>query len=85
MTTLYLGTHRPPWLALEGPPLMVSLNTLPQRPPWSAVVPWFLDSGGFTELQVHGRWRTTALSWWAETVAMIAPAQLTLDLTDGAR
>ena len=57
---VYLGTHRPTWLALPGPALMVSLNTLPNHPAWRAQVPWFLDSGGFTELQKYGRWRTTA-------------------------
>lgn len=39
---------------------MVSLNTLPKRKAYRAVVPWFVDSGGFTELQKYGRWRTTA-------------------------
>jgi len=57
---LYLGTHRPTWLTLDGPPLMVSLNTLPARKSYRAVIDWFVDSGGFTELQLHGRWRTTA-------------------------
>jgi hypothetical protein len=57
---LYLGTHRPRWLTMGGPRLMVSLNTLPQHKAHVAVVPWFVDSGGFTELQQHGRWRTTA-------------------------
>lgn len=57
---LFLGVHRPSWLALNGPPLMVSLNTLPKTKGHRAVVPWFLDSGGFTELQKYGRWRTTA-------------------------
>jgi len=57
---LYLGTHRPTWLTMDGPPLMVSLNTLPKHKGYRAVVPWFVDSGGFTELQQHGHWRTTA-------------------------
>lgn len=58
---LFLGTHRPTWLAQPGmPSLMVSLNTMPKRAPWQAVVPWFVDSAGFTELQQHGRWRTSA-------------------------
>jgi hypothetical protein len=39
---------------------MVSLSTIPKRKTYPAVVPWFLDSGGFTEIQNHGRWRTTA-------------------------
>lgn len=58
---LYLGTHRPTWLAdPEMPPMMASLNTLPKRAPWRAAVQWFIDSAGFTELQQHGRWRTSA-------------------------
>ena len=58
---LFLGTHRPTWLTDPAmPSLMVSLNTMPKRAPWRALVPWFVDSGGFTELQKHGRWRTTA-------------------------
>lgn len=57
---LYLGSHRPSWLPLPGPSLMVSLNTLPATKAHRAAEPWFVDSGGFTELQQHGRWRTTA-------------------------
>ena len=58
---LYLGTHRPTWLTDTAmPPLMVSLNTMPKRAPWRARTSWFDDSGGFTELQKYGRWRTTA-------------------------
>ena len=58
---LYLGTHRPNWLTLTpSPPLMVSLNTLPKVKQYRAATPWFVDSGGFTELQQHGKWRTTA-------------------------
>jgi hypothetical protein len=58
--TLYLGTHRPTWLRLGGPPLMVSRNTMPTRTLPVAVVPWVLDSGGFTELSLHGGWRIGA-------------------------
>jgi hypothetical protein len=60
-----LGTHQPGWLArpnLDGPasspvPLFISdrrlrrYRTLPR-----AVVPWALDSGGFTELACYGTW-----------------------------
>ena len=42
---------------MYGPPLMVSRNTMPTRTLPRAVVPWVLDSGGFTELQHHGEWR----------------------------
>ena len=57
MTVLYLGTHRPNWLTLDGPPLMVSRNTMPTSRLPRAAVPWVLDSGGFTELSMHGHWR----------------------------
>jgi hypothetical protein len=61
--TLFLGTHRPTWLQLNGPPLMVSRNTLPTRRLPTAVVPWVLDSGGFTELSMHGTWRIGAAEY----------------------
>ena len=57
---LYLGTHRPTWLRLNGPPLMVSRNTMPGTRLPVAAVPWVLDSGGFTELSMHGHWRMFA-------------------------
>lgn len=59
----YLGTHRPKWL--ETAPREVSLfishrvlapmKKLP-RPEWRH---YAVDSGGFTELSLHGRWVTT--------------------------
>jgi hypothetical protein len=55
-----LGTHMPGWLTKAGVPLFVSdvrlrgYKTLPV-----AAAPWALDSGGFSELQYHGRWTTT--------------------------
>lgn len=59
----YLGTHEPSWLARPEfggswpTPLFVShrrlirYKTLPR-----ARTPWALDSGGFTELSMHGEW-----------------------------
>lgn len=55
---LYLGTHQPDWLTRLEVPLMVShrrLRRYRRRLP-VARTPWVLDSGGFTELQLHGRW-----------------------------
>ena len=56
----YLGTHQPQWLAderCEGVPLFVSRRTIGQRKTLPAATTDFaLDSGGFTELQMHGRW-----------------------------
>lgn len=62
----YLGVHEPSWLRTAGVPLFVSrrrlirLKTLPR-----AAAPWALDSGGFTELQLHGEWRLTARDYVA--------------------
>jgi hypothetical protein len=56
----YLGTHRPEWLRDMTVPLFIShrrlkaYKTLPV-----ARGEWALDSGGFTELNMHGEWRTT--------------------------
>lgn len=60
----FLGTHRPNWLADErfrDVLLFVSRRTLMhyKRLP-RAVCSWALDSGGFTELSMHGRWTITA-------------------------
>jgi hypothetical protein len=53
----WLGTHHPSWLGALGVPLFVShrrlvgRRTLPR-----AAESWALDSGGFTELSMHGAW-----------------------------
>ena len=53
----FLGTHQPGWLNHVGVPLFVSDTRLRvyKRLP-RAVAPWACDSGGFSELQRHGRW-----------------------------
>ena len=55
----WLGTHETGWLARVDVPLFVSHRRLAlrQRLP-RARAPWALDSGGFTELSMHGEWRT---------------------------
>jgi hypothetical protein len=66
VTVFYLGAHHPDWLARARVPLFVSrrelskLKTLPR-----AVAPWALDSGGFSELTLHGRWSITAREYVA--------------------
>lgn len=56
----YLGTHMPNWLALTVVPLFVSHRRLADRRTFPrAIGSWALDSGGFTELSMHGRWLTT--------------------------
>src|SRR5207248_3954856 len=56
----YLGTHQPAWLARDlGVPLLVSHRRLASRRSLPrATGPWALDSGGFTELSLYGKWRT---------------------------
>ncbi len=58
----YLGTHQPAWLARDlGVPLLVSHRRLAGRRAFPrASGPWALDSGGFTELSLHGGWRIDA-------------------------
>lgn len=64
MRTFYLGTHMPGWLSWLGVPLFVSdvrlraYRTLPR-----AAARWALDSGGFSELQKHGRWTVTPVEY----------------------
>lgn len=57
----FLGCPEPSWLGLVDVPLFVSHNRLSRRSSRSPLPrargPWALDSGGFTELQRHGRWR----------------------------
>ena len=60
----YLGTHEQSWLRRAGVPLFVSHRRLALlKNYYRAVAPWALDSGGFTELNLHGRWATTARAY----------------------
>lgn len=67
--TFYLGTHKDGWLAepaFAGVPLFVSRRTLEARTRLPrAVGPWALDSGGFTELSMHGGWTMPARAYAA--------------------
>ena len=56
----YLGTHEPHWLDRATGPLFVSRRRLDRvKKTARAVVPWCLDSGGFSELSMFGRWETS--------------------------
>jgi hypothetical protein len=56
----YLGAHHPHWLEQAPFPLFVSHRRLATRRRLpSATTGWALDSGGFTELRLHGGWCTT--------------------------
>lgn len=72
----YLGTHQPSWLGRAGVPLFVSHRRLARQRshPFRALEGWALDSGGFTELSMHGGWVTTpaeyvrAVRYYAEEI-----------------
>jgi hypothetical protein len=56
----WLGAHHPAWLGTAGVPLFVSRRTLFERRTFPvACAPWALDSGGFSELSIHGCWTVT--------------------------
>ena len=58
----YLGTHIQSWIwdprrTGEGVPLFVSRRRLARIKRYApALERWALDSGGFTEIQMHGKW-----------------------------
>jgi len=63
----YLGTHRVGWLGQTGVPLFVSAAQLRGRRSFPrALGPWALDSAGFTELELNGRWSVDARTYAAE-------------------
>lgn len=60
METFFLGTHRPNWLGLTDVPLFVSRRQLCARKSLPrAIGPCVIDSGGYVELNLHGRWTVT--------------------------
>lgn len=65
----FLGTHEPTWLARLGMPLLVSRRRLAARCKRQlprAIGTWALDSGGFSELFMFGKWQTPAVQYVAE-------------------
>lgn len=61
-----LGTHQTGWLREARVPLFVADTRLRERKSLPrAAAPWSLDSGGFTELQKHGRWTVTPADYVA--------------------
>jgi hypothetical protein len=68
----YLGTHEPSWLASAHVPLFVSRVRLAKRRAFPrATTAWALDSGGFSELSLHGDWRTTPMTYVAEVARFV--------------
>lgn len=57
----YLGTHVTNWLWKYDVPMFVSRRTLFKRRSFGrAINHWVLDSGGFSELSMYGKWETPA-------------------------
>lgn len=70
--TFYLGTDRPLWLETLDVPLFLSNVTLRKRRRLPrARVAWALDSGAYTELERHGRFRDSPAAY-AERVQVYA-------------
>jgi hypothetical protein len=64
--TFFLGTHDPSWLAKTNVPLFVSHVRLKNRKTLPrATCTWALDSGGFSELSLHGRWTVSPADYVA--------------------
>lgn len=56
--TYFLGTHQPSWLPKTKVPLFVSFNRLTRYKKLpKSLGTWALDSGAFSELFRHGKWR----------------------------
>jgi hypothetical protein len=57
----YLGTHETSWLKRVSVPLFISRRRLARlrKGPPRAIGRWGLDSGGFSELAMYGRWQTS--------------------------
>lgn len=63
----WLGTHQPGWLETAGVRLFISRRRLERRKSLPrAIAPWALDSGGFTELSMVGRWSLSAARYAEE-------------------
>lgn len=63
----FLGTHKPVWLTRTDVPLFVSRRTLAEYKILpKARGPWALDSGGFSELGLNGRWTVEAADYAME-------------------
>lgn len=66
----WLGTHMPSWCArpeFRGVPLMISRRTLAKyRTMPRSITPIFRDSGGFTELNLHGGWHDVPIQQFVD-------------------
>lgn len=69
----WLGTHMPGWLAKTDVPLFVSdVRLRARRGLPRARGPWALDSGGFSEISLHGAWTQTPRDYAARVARYTA-------------
>jgi hypothetical protein len=62
----YLGAQHPTWLERTDVPLFYTRARLESRRTFPrAAGTWALDSGGYTEINTHGKWMTTAKTYAA--------------------
>lgn len=64
----YLGAHTPSWLERTTVPLFVSRKRFGPRKEYRVTAPWAMDSGGFTELALHGGWTIGPAEYAAEVL-----------------
>lgn len=63
----YLGTHVPTWLRTVDFPLFISRRVIYKRKTFPrALGRWSLDSGGFSELSMFGKWETSPKTYAKE-------------------
>lgn len=63
----YLGTNEPSWLRKVEFPIFLSRRLLRDRRDFPiATCDWALDSGGFTELAMHGEWQLPVKQYISE-------------------
>lgn len=63
----YLGTHHDAWLGKVDVPLFISRRRLGRRKSFRpALDTWALDSGGFSELSMFGKWETSPTEYLEE-------------------
>ena len=63
----FTGTHLPHWLEFSEFPLFVSVRTLRRHRCFrDSVCSWALDSGGFSELSMYGKWETSVKRYCRE-------------------
>lgn len=71
----FLGTHEAHWLwsGVAPCPLFVSIRRLRRIKRWRpALTPWAMDSGGFSELSLYGRWTVSPERYAADVTRAVA-------------